>query len=98
MLVSAALPPRSGGSLSDHRRSTPVRFRMPRRISIRATENSIQRPTLGGIARPNRMIAEPTTKIVSECPTPPQHADHGSPADRTLPAGYRGDGNHVVGI
>ena len=42
-----------------------------------ATENSIPSPTRGGMTRPNRMIAPPTARIVSVCPSPqstPVHA------------------------
>ena len=35
-----------------------------------ATENSIDNPILGGIATLKRIITEPTTPIVSVCPTP----------------------------
>ena len=42
-----------------------------------ATENSMPRPTRGGMTRPNSTIALPTARIVSVCPIPqstPVHA------------------------
>ena len=48
----------------------PVRFNIPRSISIRATQNSIDSPSRGGITTPKIMIADPTRKIVTVCPSP----------------------------
>src|SRR5580700_12351457 len=59
-----------GVSRSVIQRMTPVRFSTPKRTSIKATQNSIDSPTRGGITTPKRMIADPTRKIVSVCPSP----------------------------
>jgi DNA-binding NtrC family response regulator len=57
----------------------PDRFRTPRRTSIRPTDNSIERPILGGITRPKRMIAEPTAEFAAgpnqALPTPGMSLD-----------------------
>ena len=42
----------------------------PSRISMSATENSMARPSRGGMTTPNRMIAPPTTVMVTVWPTP----------------------------
>jgi len=49
---------------------TTAQVSTPSRISIRPTANSMVSPTRGGIARLKRMIAAPTTKMVSVWPTP----------------------------
>ena len=51
-------------------RMTPVRFSTPSRISIKATQNSIDSPRRGGMTTPKIIIADPTRKIVSVCPRP----------------------------
>src|ERR1700683_2532073 len=53
---------------------TPVKFKTPSKISINATQNSIDNPSLGGITTPKIIIADPTKKMVSVCPNP-----HSSP-------------------
>ena len=50
--------------------SAPVRFKMPSRISIKPTENSIVRPRRVGIAMPSKIMEAPTIKIVTVWPTP----------------------------
>src|SRR6516164_10012868 len=48
----------------------PVKVSTPRRMSMMPTPNSIARPRRGGMTMPKRMIAPPTTRIVSVCPIP----------------------------
>jgi hypothetical protein len=62
----------SGIAVSSARRSAATSVTTPSRISIKPTENSMERPTRGGITQPNRTIPVPTTRIVSVCPTPHQ--------------------------
>ena len=37
---------------------------------MQATDNSMVRPSAGGIVSLSRMIAEPTTRMVTVCPSP----------------------------
>jgi hypothetical protein len=48
----------------------PVKVSTPSRMSMMPTPNSMARPTRGGMTRPNKMIAPPTTRIVRVCPIP----------------------------
>ncbi len=50
--------------------TAPVRLSTPSKISIRPTENSIVRPMRAGMAKPNRMMAAPTVKMVNVWPQP----------------------------
>ena len=45
-------------------------FIAPKTMSIRPTESSIESPIRAGITTSNRMMAEPTTKMVRVCPMP----------------------------
>jgi hypothetical protein len=51
-------------------RVSPVRFKIPSKINISPTDNSIVSPSRGGMTTPKRIIAEPTRKIVMVCPNP----------------------------
>lgn len=58
------------------------RVHHPRTISMRATENSMPRPSRTGMIRLKRMMAAPTIMIVSVWPIPPERADQSGAADR----------------
>ena len=52
------------------RANTPVRFKTPRKMSMNPTDNSMLSPSRGGMLSLKSIIAEPTAKMVSVCPTP----------------------------
>lgn len=63
---------------SDAAQRKSQRFHPPSTISMRPTDSSILKPRPLGITMLNRMIAVPTAKMVTECPTPPESTDQGS--------------------
>ena len=77
---------------------TPVKFSRPSKISISATQNSIDRPRRGGITTPKIIIADPTKKMVNVWPRSPEQADGRRASDRTLTAHDCGYCDDVVGV
>src|SRR5713101_7857057 len=65
-----ASDPRPGVDIAVTRCVSPARLRIPSRISISATENSIARPIRGGITTPKTMITPPTRVMVTVWPMP----------------------------
>ena len=62
--------PAAGAAAAPSTRPKPVSVSTPSSTSITPTANSIARPSRGGMTTPNRMMAPPTTRIVSVCPIP----------------------------
>ena len=65
---------------------------------MNATHNSMLRPSRGGIVNLNRMMAEPTTRIVSVCPSPQRAPMSSRVQHRALAADDGRHGHDVIGI
>ena len=75
-----------------------MRFKTPSRISMRPTDNSMLRPRRGGIVSLNRMMAEPTTRIVKRVAQSPESADQSGVQHGAFAADDGGHGHDVIGI